>query len=98
MFWGASKPEHTDGSKQQAIQDLRSKLAPTDVFKQLLAGQEPGISSTGLDDLTLTRWLTAEDWNVAKAYQRLCQHAPWRAQNFPAGRILEVRPPPPAQE
>ena len=70
MFWGPAKA-HSDDSKQQAIQDLRAKLDATDVHKQLLAGQEPGVSPAGLDDLTLTRWLAAEDYNVAKAFQRL---------------------------
>lgn len=90
MFWG-SKIEHTDDSKQKALLELRSKLASTDTLKQLQAGHEPGVSrSPDIDDNTLSRWLVAEDWNVPKAFQRLRNHAPWRAKNFPAGRIQEV--------
>ncbi|KAK9832194.1 hypothetical protein WJX74_002573 [Apatococcus lobatus] len=89
MFWG-SKVEHTDDSKQKALLELRSKLASTDTYEQLLAGREPGVTqSSEMDDKTLSRWLVAEEWNVSKAFQRLSYHAPWRARNFPAGRIQE---------
>lgn len=90
MFWG-SKVEHTDDSKQKALFDLRSKLGSTEIRDQLLAGHEPGVTqSPEIDEKTLSRWLVAEDWNVPKAFQRLSNHAAWRAKNFATGRIQEV--------
>ncbi|KAK9863607.1 hypothetical protein WJX84_001947 [Apatococcus fuscideae] len=90
MFWGSGKVEHTSESKQKALQELRSRLAATQIHQQLVSGHEPGVStSSDIDDGTLTRWLVAEDWSATKAFQRLCSHAPWRASTFPQGRIQE---------
>lgn len=46
---------------------------------------------TSLDDTVLERWLRAESFNVDKAEKRLRAHALWRRDNFPEGRVLEVR-------
>ena len=44
----------------------------------------------GLDDVTLHRWLQAENYNVDAAEKRLRAHAIWRKEEFPEGRVLEV--------
>ena len=43
-----------------------------------------------LDDVTLHRWLQAENYNVDAAEKRLRAHAIWRKEEFPEGRVLEV--------
>ena len=44
-----------------------------------------------LDEVTLERWLRAENFNVDKAEKKLRAHAIWRRDEFPEGRVLEVR-------
>lgn len=43
-----------------------------------------------LDDVTLERWLRAENFNVDRAEKRLRAHAIWRKEEFPEGRVLEA--------
>lgn len=82
----------TGSSKQaQALADLRQRISQdTSVESQLRAGGEPGLLGTsGIDDETLLRWLRAERFSVSKAEKRLRDHAQWRQEYVPSGRIEE---------
>jgi CRAL/TRIO, N-terminal domain len=79
-------------AEQQALAQLRQKLQQhPEIEPKLRQGGEPGLQlDPGLDDMFLLRWLRAESFNVDKALQRLCSHAPWRADYCPLGCIAEV--------
>ena len=89
----SSQKVHSEEEVQGAIRDLRTALTTSggqSVFELLKRGGEPGLISDTFDDHTLARWLRAEEYNVRKAETRLRDHAAWRAQYVPKGRILEV--------
>lgn len=59
------------------------------IHARLVASGEVGLATEKWDDATLTRWLVAENGDVAKAAARLAKHAAWRAALLPDGWTVE---------
>jgi hypothetical protein len=72
-------------SHGQLVATLRERLAQPDgaVERDLVQGGEQ------LDDACLRRWLRADNWVLDKAEKRLREHAKWRVNIAPNGRIDE---------
>lgn len=91
MFGFGETPARTEEEEKQAVKTLRERLSDGSqpVEEQLRKGGEAGLQ--GLDEYTLDRWLSAEDYDIDKAEKRIRSHAEWREAEFPDGRVLEVR-------
>jgi hypothetical protein len=72
-------------SQVVSIDELRTRLSGTNVDAQLKRSGE-----AGLDDLTLTRWLRAQKWDVESAAAGLSQHATLREEISPIGGVDKV--------
>lgn len=90
MFGFSKSAKVTDEEQKNLITSLRGRLSDGSqpVEEQLRAGGEVGLQ--GLDDVSLGRWLAAENWDIGKAEKRLRPHAVWRKSEFPDGRVSEV--------
>lgn len=78
-------PTHVGGSSS-LLDQLRSALGGDQgEVAQLL--QQGGVP---MDDGLLQRWLTAKKNDVETAAAALAEHARWRAEFVPGGRILQV--------
>lgn len=78
-------PTHVGGN-DSALDRLRSLLGGDQ-------GEVAGLLAKGgvcFDDALLQRWLTAKKNDVETAAAALTEHASWRAEFVPEGRILQV--------
>lgn len=78
-------PTHVGGN-DRAVDRLRSLLGGDQ-------GEVAGLLAQGgvsFDDALLQRWLTAKKNDVETTAEALTEHARWRAEFVPGGRILQV--------
>ena len=92
-IFGFGHKESTAEEKAAAVEELRRRLVSDPGTPPVLAllqkTHEAGIGDDW-DDQTLSRWLTAETFNVNHAEARIRKHATWRAEYIPKGFILKV--------